>query len=71
MVIYYCLGLFKYYFKSLYINDLSLIYFTGMLTDLYIDKFKFRGINVKSKIPSLMAILADYNLQDLIDFFET
>uniref|UniRef100_T1IN54 Bardet-Biedl syndrome 7 protein homolog n=1 Tax=Strigamia maritima TaxID=126957 RepID=T1IN54_STRMM len=41
----------------------------GMITDMFIDKFKFKGTNVKSKIPALLRILENYNLIDLIDFF--
>ena len=42
---------------------------TGMVTDLYIDKYKFRGQNVKSKVPMLLSVLDNYDLQNLIDFF--
>ncbi|KAK2188574.1 hypothetical protein NP493_128g04020 [Ridgeia piscesae] len=41
----------------------------GMVTDLYIDKYKFRGQNVKSKVPMLLSVLDNYDLQNLIDFF--
>ena len=42
---------------------------TGMVTDLYIDKYKFRGQNVKSKVPMLLSVLDNYDLQNLTDFF--
>ena len=42
-----------------------------MITDLYIDTNKFKGQNVKNKVPRLMAVLQDYNLQSLIDFFNS
>lgn len=45
--------------------------FTGMITDLYIDRFKFKGQNVKSKVPSLLEVLDSYDLDNLIAFFET
>ncbi|KAJ3587558.1 hypothetical protein NHX12_011155 [Muraenolepis orangiensis] len=41
----------------------------GMITDLYIDKFKFKGQNVKSKVSSLLEILDNYDLQSLLAFF--
>ena len=41
----------------------------GMITDLYIDKYKFKGQNVKSKVPALLEVLDSYDLQTLIDFF--
>ena len=42
----------------------------GMITDLYIDKFKFKGMNVKSKVPQLLEVLDNYELESLVDFFE-
>ncbi|GBM81005.1 Bardet-Biedl syndrome 7 protein [Araneus ventricosus] len=42
----------------------------GMITDLYIDVYKFKGINVKSKVPSLLQILNNYDLEALINFFQ-
>ncbi|KAH9495726.1 Bardet-Biedl syndrome 7 protein [Bulinus truncatus] len=32
----------------------------GMVTDLFIDKFKFKGLNVKSKVPALLELLDGY-----------
>lgn len=43
----------------------------GMITDLYIDKFKFKGVNVKGKVPALLEILDNYDLQTLVEFFNT
>ena len=40
-----------------------------MITDLFIDKFKFKGTNVKTKVPQLLEVLDNYELQNLIDFF--
>ncbi|KDR14735.1 Bardet-Biedl syndrome 7 protein homolog isoform X2 [Zootermopsis nevadensis] len=42
----------------------------GMITDLYIDRHKFKGINVKGKVPQLIEILDKYDLQNLLDFFQ-
>ncbi|XP_075247418.1 BBSome complex member BBS7-like [Convolutriloba macropyga] len=41
----------------------------GMVTDLFIDKFKFKGINVRNKVDELTAVLDAYDLQSLITFF--
>ncbi|XP_028815429.1 BBSome complex member BBS7 isoform X2 [Denticeps clupeoides] len=41
----------------------------GMITDLFIDKFKFKGQNVKTKVSALLEILDNYDLNSLIDFF--
>jgi len=41
----------------------------GMLTDLYIDKYKFKGVNVKHRVPQLLETLDDYNLIKLQNFF--
>lgn len=41
----------------------------GMITDLYIDKFKFKGQNVKNKVSSLLEILDNYDLDSLLNFF--
>ncbi|KAL5012626.1 hypothetical protein ScPMuIL_011177 [Solemya velum] len=60
-------------------NDLQLEYkkqpchlerLYGMITDLYIDKFKFKGQNVKTRVPSLLEVLDNYDLQSLVQFFE-
>uniref|UniRef100_A0A8C9LCR3 Bardet-Biedl syndrome 7 n=1 Tax=Pavo cristatus TaxID=9049 RepID=A0A8C9LCR3_PAVCR len=42
----------------------------GMITDLFIDKFKFRGTNVKSKVPLLLELLDGCEQDRLIAFFE-
>ncbi|KAA0709574.1 Bardet-Biedl syndrome 7 protein -like protein BBS2-like protein 1 [Triplophysa tibetana] len=41
----------------------------GMITDLFIDKFKFKGQNVKTKVSHLLEILNNYELNSLMDFF--
>jgi Bardet-Biedl syndrome 7 protein len=43
----------------------------GMITDLYIDKFKFTGQNVKNKVPQLIEKLDNYDLEELMQFFHT
>eukprot|EP00112_Aurelia_sp_Birch-Aquarium-sp1_P006695 Seg1733.6 transcript_id=Seg1733.6/GoldUCD/mRNA.D3Y31 product="Bardet-Biedl syndrome 7 protein" protein_id=Seg1733.6/GoldUCD/D3Y31 len=42
----------------------------GMITDLFIDKHKFKGQNVKNKVTTLMEILDNYDLDTLTDFFQ-
>ncbi|XP_076807399.1 BBSome complex member BBS7-like isoform X2 [Clavelina lepadiformis] len=42
----------------------------GMITDLYIDKYKFKGVNVKQKVPQLLETLDSYELPALIEFFQ-
>ncbi|KAM4708731.1 BBSome complex member BBS7 isoform 2-T2 [Discoglossus pictus] len=43
----------------------------GMITDLFIDKFKFKGTNVKTKVPLLLEILDNYDQSTLMAFFDT
>lgn len=42
----------------------------GMITDLYIDKFKFKGQNVRQKVPALLEVLDNYDFNILCQFFE-
>ncbi len=48
---------------------ITVIVISGMITDLFIDKFKFKGQNVKSRVPMLLEVLDSYDLNNLIDFF--
>ena len=41
-----------------------------MITDLYIDKHKYNGINVKSRVPQLMEVLDRQDFDLLVDFFQ-
>lgn len=41
----------------------------GLLTDLYIDRFKFKGINVKNKIEKLIELLDNYDRETLVKFY--
>uniref|UniRef100_A0A8D2JDF9 Bardet-Biedl syndrome 7 n=1 Tax=Varanus komodoensis TaxID=61221 RepID=A0A8D2JDF9_VARKO len=43
----------------------------GMITDLFIDKFKFKGTNVKTKVPLLLDILGSYDQNSLLAFFDS
>nr|KAG5699637.1 hypothetical protein BaRGS_005085 [Batillaria attramentaria] len=43
----------------------------GMITDLYIDKYKFKGQNVRGKVPTLLEVLDNYDFNSLVQFFET
>lgn len=53
-------------FKS-YSSRMKIMY--GLITDLYVDKFKFKGVNVKRKIPRLIEILDNFNFAELQTFF--
>lgn len=46
-----------------------LLSFQGIITDLYVDYYKFKGINVRSKIPKLIDVLENYNYEALLEFF--
>ena len=48
----------------------GMFFFSGMITDLFIDKFKFKGQNVKSKVPLLLEVLDNYDLNNLVEFFQ-
>ncbi|KAK5643844.1 hypothetical protein RI129_007689 [Pyrocoelia pectoralis] len=41
----------------------------GIITDLYIDYYKFKGVSVKSRIPKLLTILDNYDYKNLLLFF--
>ncbi|XP_078261730.1 BBSome complex member BBS7 isoform X4 [Rhinoraja longicauda] len=43
----------------------------GMITDLFIDKFKFKGTNVKTKVPLLLEILDNYDPNSLAELFDS
>ncbi|XP_069781264.1 Bardet-Biedl syndrome 7 protein isoform X2 [Narcine bancroftii] len=43
----------------------------GMITDLFIDKFKFKGTNVKTKVPLLLEVLDNYDPNSLAAFFDS
>eukprot|EP00052_Salpingoeca_macrocollata_P026516 m.246281 g.246281 ORF g.246281 m.246281 type:complete len:726 (+) comp22582_c0_seq3:62-2239(+) len=42
----------------------------GMIADLYIDKYKFKGMQVTSQLPQLNQILADNDFEELVSFFD-
>lgn len=64
---------YQYFTNSLLIViDVCVCYcFSGMITDLYIDKFKFKGQNVRGKVQALMETLDNYDFNNLVNFFET
>lgn len=41
----------------------------GLMTDLYIDRFKLKGTNVKAKVPELIQLLDNYNHESLVKFY--
>ena len=42
---------------------------SGIITDLYVDMHKFRGRDMKHKIPDLMRLLDDYDHDTVVGFF--
>ena len=42
----------------------------GMITDLFIDKYKFKGVNVRHKVDDLTGLLDSYDLPSLLAFFQ-
>ena len=48
-----------------------LMMLAGMITDLYIDNYKFKGQSVKNKVQQLLAVLDNYTLPSLMEFFQT
>ena len=49
----------------------KLQFFQGMISDLYVDYCKFRGVlNFSDRIPHLQSILANFDSEALIEFFK-
>jgi len=44
-------------------------YLCGIITDLFVDRHKLRGIDVKHKIPDLQAVIYDYDGERLLSMF--
>lgn len=42
---------------------------SGIITDLYVDYYKLKAINVKSKVPKLIEVLDQYQYDRLLEFF--
>ena len=40
-------------------------YLCGIITDLFVDRHKLRGMDVRHKIPELQALINDYNIEGL------
>ena len=47
----------------------NLEYIYGVVSNLYIDKFKFRGKDVREEIPMLRQVLERYDWDNLVAFF--
>mgnify|MGYP005983928665 CR=1 FL=1 len=41
----------------------------GIITDLYVDFYKFKGANVKSRLARLREVLDGYSYDALVQFF--
>lgn len=50
--------------------SLNLILFAALVTDLYMDRASFKGQNVKDKVPKLLELLDNCDLESLLEFFE-
>ena len=44
-------------------------YLAGIITDLFVDRHKLRGIDVRHKIPELQGLIHDYNFDALLSAF--
>lgn len=42
----------------------------GIVSDLYVDWFKLKGVDVKSKIPELITVLDNYVFEDFMKLFK-
>lgn len=42
----------------------------GLITDLYVDKHKFKGRSVQHRIPQLMTLLERYNYDEVVAYFD-
>lgn len=43
---------------------------TALITDLYMDRATFKGQHVKSKVPKLLELLDNGDLESLLAFFD-
>lgn len=41
----------------------------GFLTDFFIDRFKIKGNNVKTKLPQLIELINEYQYDQIVAFF--
>mmetsp|Transcript_9607 Transcript_9607/g.11640 ORF Transcript_9607/g.11640 Transcript_9607/m.11640 type:complete len:98 (+) Transcript_9607:3559-3852(+) len=52
------------------IKPKALQYISGVLTDLFVDWYRFKGEDVRSRIPDLHNFLiTDYHFEGLLNFF--
>lgn len=56
--------------RESYKNDVDISdQIEGLLTDCFIDRFKSKGINAKSKIPDLVKHIQSYSYDALVECF--
>lgn len=56
--------------RSTYKNNVEVAdQIEGLLTDCFIDRFKVKGMNVKSRIPDLVKLIEAYNYDELVEYF--
>ncbi|DBA03716.1 TPA: hypothetical protein N0F65_004133 [Lagenidium giganteum] len=51
------------------VSPKALNYLAGILTDLYVDWCKFRGLNVKQNLPRLYQLIEHYHFDSLVEFY--
>ncbi len=44
---------------------------TALITDLYMDHASFKGLNAKNKVPELLELLDNCDLDSLLRFFHS
>jgi len=44
-------------------------YLSGIITDLFVDRHKLRGLDVRHNIPELQALINDYDFDRLLSVF--
>lgn len=56
--------------RATYKNDAEIAdQIEGLLTDCFIDRFKVKGMNVRSKVPDLVKLIQAYNYDELVEYF--
>ena len=45
-------------------------FYSALITDLYMDRASFKGHHVKNKVPHLLELLDNCDIDSLLAFFE-
>ena len=46
-----------------------LMYLCGLITDLFVDRHRLRGVDVRHRILEVQAVITDYDFNKLLDVF--